>query len=218
MSVYKRPGQAEYSYDFRYRRQRFSGSTGCTSKREAEKVEATERERVKALQFDAGKPLSFEAGAAQYWAEVGQHHANAADTLRSLEWLQEQIGAKTMLAEIGDPMVAKAIAKRRGEGVSNATVNRTVTQPLRALLRRARRTWKQPVQDVEWKDHFLEESQERVREDRDERVQDGRLVRAAHRGRGASERDRLRRRSHALGCATCALPDEARQPPARLFA
>lgn len=164
MSVYKRPGQAEYSYDFRYRRQRFSGGTGCTSKREAEKVEATERERVKALQFDAGKPLSFEAGAAQYWVEVGQHHANAADTLRSLEWLQEQIGAKTMLAEIGDPMVAKAIAKRRGEGVSNATVNRTVTQPLRALLRRARRTWKQPVQDIEWKDHFLEESQERVRE------------------------------------------------------
>lgn len=39
MSVYKRPGQSVYSYDFVYRRQRFSGSTGCTTERETEKVE-----------------------------------------------------------------------------------------------------------------------------------------------------------------------------------
>lgn len=164
MSVYKRPGQQEYSYDFRYRRKRFSGQTGCTSKREAEKVEQAEKDRLKALQFDASKPLAFKAAVAQYWNEVGQFHRNEADTLRALEWLQEQIGAGTMLYDISDATIAKAVAKRRGEDVSPATVNRTVTVPMRGLMRRAKRTWKQAVQDIEWKDHLLKEPQERVRE------------------------------------------------------
>lgn len=164
MSVYKRPGQQEYSYDFHYRRQRFSGSTGCTSKREAEKFEEAERNRVKAFQFDASKPLTFKAAAAQYWNEVGSFHRNHVDTLRSLDWLQEQIGPATFLSTITDATVAKTVAKRRGEGVSAATVNRSVGEPLRAILRRARRTWKQAVEDIEWKDHFLKEPQERVRE------------------------------------------------------
>ncbi|MER8806073.1 site-specific integrase [Mesorhizobium australicum] len=164
MSVFKRPGQSEYSYDFHYRRQRFSGPTGCTSKREAEKVEEAERTRLKGLQFDASKPLAFRAAAAQYWNEVGQFHRNHVDTLRALEWLQEQIGAATIISAINDATVAKAVAKRRGEAVSPATVNRSVCEVLRAILRRARRTWKQSVTDIEWKDHFLKEPQERVRE------------------------------------------------------
>lgn len=101
---------------------------------------------------------------AQYWNEVGRFHRNEADTLRALEWLQEQIGAGTMLCDISDATIAKAVAKRRGEDVSPATVNRTVTVPMRGLMRRARRTWKQAVQDIEWKDHLLKEPQERVRE------------------------------------------------------
>lgn len=164
MSVFKRTGQSEYSYDFRYRRKRFSGPTRCTSKREAEKVEQAEKDRLKALQFDASKPLAFKAAAAQYWNEVGQFHRNSVDTIRSLEWLQDYIGASTPISTITDATVAKAVAKRRGEDVSAATVNRSVCEPLRALLRRARRTWKQTVEDIEWKDHFLKEPQERVRE------------------------------------------------------
>lgn len=164
MSVYKRPGQPEYSFDFRYRRQRFSGPTGCTSKREAEEFERKERKRVEGLQIDASKPMTFRAAAAQYWNEVGTHHRNHVDTLRSLEWMQDHIGAGTMISTITDATVARAVAKRRGEGVSAATVNRSVNEVLRALLRRARRTWKQTVQDIEWKDHFLKEPQERVRE------------------------------------------------------
>lgn len=164
MSVFKRTGQQEYSYDFRYRRKRFSGPTGCTSKREAEKVEEAERTRLKGLHIDASKPLAFKAAAAQYWNEVGTFHRNHVDTLRSLEWLQEQIGPATMISTITDATAAKLVAKRRGEGVSVATVNRSVCELLRALLRRARRTWKQTVEEIEWKYHFLKEPQERVRE------------------------------------------------------
>lgn len=183
MSVYKRQGRKFYIYDFNYRGQRFSGSTGCTSKREAERFEEAERERVKALRIDASKPLTFKAAAAQYWNEVARHRADSEDLLRCLDWLITNIGETTPIAEISNALIARLVAKRRGEYVpshrkpgrkyktpeqrrlvSNATVNRTVTQPLREILRRARRTWGQTVQEIEWKDHWLKEPQERVRE------------------------------------------------------
>jgi len=183
MSVYKRPGQSEYSYDFHYRRQRFSGGTGCTSRREAEKVELEQRERVRARFIYAGKPLTVEAGFTLYWDQVGAHHTNRSDTLRSLEWLQRNLGKDTLIADISDAEVAKLVARRRGEfvpsqrkpgrkygtveirkRVANATVNRTVTIPLRQVMLRALKVWKQRVQDIAWKTHFLEETQERVRE------------------------------------------------------
>lgn len=183
MSVYKRPGQACYSFDFVHRRQRFSGPTGCTTRREAERFEEAERERVKALFLDASKPLAFKPAAARYWHEVGSHHANQDDTLRALDWLEEQIGAATPIASIDNDLVARLVARRRGETVpdqrprkrrkaapraprrvSNATVNRTVTAPLRAILRRARKLWGQQVQEIDWTAHMLAEAQERVRE------------------------------------------------------
>lgn len=164
MSVYKRPGQPFYSFDFRYRRKRFSGSTGCTTRREAERFEEAEKQRVRSLQVDTTKPLPFKAAAAQYWTEIGLHHANAHDTLRYLDWLEGQIGGQTLIADISDGVIARLVAKRRGEGVSNATVNRSVNEPMRGILRRARHVWKQTIQDIEWKNHFLKEAQERVRE------------------------------------------------------
>lgn len=158
MSVFKRPGQTTYSYDFRHRRKRFSGSTGCKTKREAEKFEERERQRVAELVIDASAPLTFHAAAARYWNEVGQFHRNQQDTLRSLDWLQRRIGKATMITAITDDDIAALVAKRREEGVSNATVNRSVCEPMRAILRRAK------LLDFEWKRHFLKEAQERIRE------------------------------------------------------
>jgi integrase len=43
-------------------------------------------------------------------------------------------------------------------------VNRTVTQPLREIMIRAREIWSVPTAKVKWKDHLLAEPQERVRE------------------------------------------------------
>ncbi len=164
MSVYKRLGQSVYSYDFFYRRQRFSGSTECTTEREAKRFEKEERKRVAAARIDDTKPLTFKAAAAKYWNEVGSHHRNDDDTLRNLDWLESKIVGTTLISTISDATLAKLVAARRSEGVSNATVNRTVTEPLRSLLRRAEKTWKQTVQSIEWRDHLLKEPQERVRE------------------------------------------------------
>lgn len=164
MSVYKKHGREVYSFDFRYRGARFSGSTGCKTKREAERFEEDERARIKASRVDRSKPMTFAVASSVYWDEVGRFHQNGADTERTLAWLQTQIGKATRVAAISNATIAAAVAKRRGEGVSAATVNRTVTQPLRAILRRCAKTWKQEVQEIDWRQHFLAESQERVRE------------------------------------------------------
>lgn len=170
MSVFKRPGQSEYSYDFRLRGHRFSGRTGCTTRREAKAHEEGVRDRAKAAAIDRTKPMTIAAATTLYWNEKGQFLANATDCMWHLAWIQKHFDRGTLLSKIGDAEIAAAVAKRRGEEVSkgktvaNATVNRTLTQPLRAILRRARFTWKQTVQDVVWKTHFLPEAQERVRE------------------------------------------------------
>lgn len=189
MSVFIRPDTKDgvYSYDFRIRGRRFSGSTGRTTKREAKQVEAAAKEAALALIASeaslSGPDMTVEAALARYWQEVGTHHVNADNTLRAMEWLQNHFGATTMLHSIGTSEVAVMVAKRRGEyvpsqrkpgkkyktaeirrRVSPATVNRTATQPLREVLLRAAKVWKVRAQEIDWGQHLLDESQERVRE------------------------------------------------------
>ncbi|OLP56788.1 hypothetical protein BJF92_12000 [Rhizobium rhizosphaerae] len=183
MSLYKRPGKDTYSYDFVVRGRRFSGDTGATKKRDAKAVEDNQREIAKALMAaEAALPsdrMGFEAAALRWYHEIGQHHKNYETTLKVLDWLKTQIGGNTDLMDIDDALVARIVAKRRGERVSRrhadgkihegklvspATVNRTCTQPLREIILRARKVWKIRTGDVRWGEHLLREPQERVRE------------------------------------------------------
>lgn len=181
MSVYKRPGAQTYSYDFRLQGRRFSGDTGKTAKREAEAEERLRRDEARALiaeQAALDAPDTWELASSRYWLEVGQHHKNRETTLTALDWLSAQIGPKTRLRDIDDNMVARLVARRRvetrqvgsaksraaGRPVAPATVNRTMTEPLRKVLHRARSVWKVPVADIGWSTHLLAEPQERVRE------------------------------------------------------
>ncbi|KQT52168.1 MULTISPECIES: tyrosine-type recombinase/integrase [unclassified Aureimonas] len=164
MSVFKRPGAAHYSYDFRLRGQRFSGSTECAKKRDAEKFEEGIKRTAEANRIDTSKPLSFESAAFLYYDEIGQHHSDPSGPQRNIAWLQDQIGKTTMIADITNAMVARLVAKRRGEGVANATVNRTVVEPLRTILNRAKKMNGAKLQEIDWADHKLKEPQERVRE------------------------------------------------------
>ncbi|PHP68209.1 integrase [Zhengella mangrovi] len=164
MSVYRRKGQIVYSYDFRHRGHRFHGPTGETGKREAQAAERAIRERVKAGTFDAGRPLTFAAAATLYWSEVGQFLKNDDDAWRWLGWLQRQLGERTLVTAIDNATVARLVALRRADGVSNATVNRSVIEPLRAIVRRARDVWGASTQTIDWRRHALREAQERIRE------------------------------------------------------
>lgn len=177
MSVYKRPGAEVYSYDFRWRGHRFHGSTGCGNKRDAEKWEKAERDRLKASQIDTTKPMTFGAATTKFWEEVGQHRSKPLAMWSILGWLQRNIGSSKPIREIDDALVAKLVAKKRGDTrkarrggkvdmihVAPATVNRNMLEPLRAILNRASEFWGQSIGKVAWEKHRLKEPQERVRE------------------------------------------------------
>ena len=183
MSVFKRPGKEAYEYDFQYRNHRFCGSTGEKDRRKALAYEKDRKDEARkevtsklASQAAIEAPRTWDAAASRYWHEIGQYHKNAATTFACLAWLTEAIGAKTALAAIDSNKVALLVAKRRNEfrrvgnektkprKVSDTTVNRTVTEPLRKVLRRAGEVWGCSVAKIIWADHMLDEPQERVRE------------------------------------------------------
>lgn len=169
MSIYKRKGEKEYSFDIQISGRRFSGKTGTADKRDAKRFVQEQKASARALiakteQARGNGPLTVEMAASRYWLEVGQHLANKHSCFGALGWLVEKIGKQTMLQEITDSDVALLIAARRVDGVSNATVNRSVLEPLRAIAIRAREIWKIPPPLVTWKLHRLKEAQERIRE------------------------------------------------------
>jgi integrase len=170
LSVYKPAKSPFYAYDFQISQVRFTGSTGRSSKRDAEtfekqrKIEA--RIEVAALTAQESAPLNFATAAARYYLQVGQHLRGdgPSNCQWSLNWLEHEIGSTTRLATIDDALVAKLVGIRRGEGVKPATVNRSATEPLRKILNRARDTWGQNVVKIDWKRRLLSEPKERVRE------------------------------------------------------
>jgi integrase len=183
MSVYKRPGAETYSYDFHVQGHRFSGTLSAKTKREAESLEVQLKAKAKAelAAADAfrGDRMTWDIAASRYWDEVGQHHKNAGTTWKSLGWLTEAIGAKTPLERINDNLIAELVARRRSETkptnrkrksvappkrIGPATVNRTMTEPLRKVMNRAAKVWKVKTGDVTWRQHMLKEPKERVRE------------------------------------------------------
>lgn len=180
MSVYKRNGAGTYRYDFEVGGQRFVGDTGEADKRKAEAVQKRERQKVRARLDAASNKFSanmtFGSACVRYMEEVGEHHVNALTTLSSLEWLQAHIGDKTLVSEIDDNKVSFIVSRRRQDfrkvgnadtpksRVSNATVNRTCTEPLRKVLRRAETKWGCAIQRIDWTGHMLPEPKERVRE------------------------------------------------------
>lgn len=163
MSVFRRPNAKEYSYDFRFKGNRFSGSTGETDKRKAQAFEKAHRDHIKSTIIDTRKPLNFAEASTLYWQEVGQHHKRPSDTMRTLAWLQEKVGMSTMLDSITASTIARLIQQRKAEGVANASVNRSVQEPMRGILNRAKTIWGVPVNDIHWKALKLREPTGRIR-------------------------------------------------------
>ena len=111
--------------------------------------------------------------AARYMMEVGQHHVAAATTQTQLDRLIKFFGRDMLITEIDGDAVTKLVAWRRIQhvargGKKNAllspfTVNDT-TEQLKKLFTRAK-TWGVSFpREPRWKDHWLREPIERVRE------------------------------------------------------
>jgi integrase len=174
LSVYKnRDGRSPYfHYDFQVRGHRFHGSTRCTTRREAEKVEAAEREKAKRLvtQLAAAKTsLRLDDVADRYWNEVGQHQAGADNTDHELALLIEFLSKDKLVTDITDDDVALLVAWRRGHRrkdgalISPYTVNHT-TKQLRKLFTRCKLWGVRFDHEPKWSKHLLKVPAERVRE------------------------------------------------------
>jgi len=174
VSVYKnRDGRSPYfHFDFQVRGHRFHGSTKCTTRREAEKVEAAEREKATRLvaQLAAAKTsLRLDDVAERYWQEVGQHHAGADNTEHDLALLIEFFGKDKLLTDITGDDVARIVAWRRGHRrqdgalISSHTVNRT-TKQLRKLFTRTKLWGVRFDHEPKWSKHLLKLPTERARE------------------------------------------------------
>ena len=114
----------------------------------------------------------------RYWDEVGRHWRGLGPRkmIAHLNWLDAAIGRDTPLSSIRNPVVARLVAKRRGEPVrvdedtrepifpAPATINRSCTEPLRRVLNRAREVWEEDVAPIRWRNHLLPEPKERIRE------------------------------------------------------
>jgi hypothetical protein len=142
-------GKPEYTFDFQLHGRRFSGPTGTSNKRQAERILEEKRQQARKdlkteARFTADGPMTLEIATSRHWHEVAQHLANADSYSRFMGWLLHHLGKKITLDRITDSMVAAMVSKRRGEGVANATVNRTVTVPLRGIMMRAKKLWKSP--------------------------------------------------------------------------
>lgn len=163
--VTRRAGEKIWRFDFVVRGHRFCGSTETADRREAERIVLALREekRREVAQLDGRAAMSFGAAATRWWTESAQHRKDARDMERALAWMQTAIGASTPILRIDSNMLSRLVAKRRGEGVSNSTVNRSLVEPLRALLTRAGQEWGQAVAKIAWKRHKLREPPGRVR-------------------------------------------------------
>jgi len=172
VSVFKDPRSPYYRFEFQSGGHRFYGPTKCTTRREAEVVERQEREKAKryiAQARAAATSLRLDDIAGRYWEEIGRHHAGADNTERQIGYLIEFFGKDKMLTEITGNDVAKLVAWRRGHRVrkgpliSPYTVNDT-TEQLKKLFTRAK-TWGVHFDhEPRWRDHWLIEPSERVRE------------------------------------------------------
>jgi integrase len=174
MSIRRDKRSPYWTFNFQIHGHRFYGSTKCTIRREAEKVEAAEREKAKArvAQLIAARTsLRLDDIAGRYWEEVGQHHAGADNTEHDLSLLIEFFGKDKLITEITGDDVAKLVAWRRGHRakfqnrtlLSPHTVNHT-TKQLRKLFTRAKLWGVRFDQEPQWRKYMLAVPSERVRE------------------------------------------------------
>lgn len=183
MSVYRPKGGRFFIYDFERGGRRFSGSTRCTEKRAAERVEQeligkaerqAELAKSVAAQGKGEEPIIMSIAVARYYEEVGKHHAAPRTTERDLNRALDWFGADKRLDAVTDDEVSRWVAERRGETawgredgrlVSNARVNRATVDLLRKVFTRARKVWKLKFDnEPDWAEQRLEERGELVRE------------------------------------------------------
>jgi len=160
MSVYKPKKSRLYQYDFQFKGHRHHGSTGCTSKRDAERYEAEQRRKV-ALGETTKPSWTIEEACDAWFHAKGQHQKSHAANLYQLGQLIRLLGGPKPLHDLTVRDLDLYVAKRRAK-VSNASVNREIALLRRVVRWAAKRNYETPT--IDWPEVMLPEESERVRE------------------------------------------------------
>lgn len=167
MPLEKRSSSPFWYARFQLGRRRYFLSTGTTNRKDAVEFEKRARNQaagdLRQAERERTGPLTVAAAMGRYWHECGQYQKGK-DALRHLEWLCDRAGGKRPLAALTTGEISKLVAQRRADGVSNATVNRSVVEPLRRVINRARRIWGEPLPEIAWASLRLREASHRIRE------------------------------------------------------
>lgn len=154
MSVYKPAKSRIWQFDFRFQGHRYNGSTGCTSKRDAQRFE--EGERRKAALGEKVKPSVTVDDACDAWyLAKGQYLRSKKTVEYQLLNLATGIGKTTPLADVTLKALDEYIARRRAK-VSNTSVNREM-QLLRSIVNWAGARG-YDVPEIAWKETRLKEA------------------------------------------------------------
>ncbi len=123
MSVYKPKGSPHYHFDFRRANRRFYGSTGCTTRREAEAFEKLEKDKAQQATKAAGPVENTTIAAAflRFWNEKGQHDAKSDTTFARMAALQDGLTRElknrkrlALFSLVDADVIAAYVASRRG--------------------------------------------------------------------------------------------------------
>lgn len=153
-------------------RRRFHGSSGERTKKAALAAEIREKSRLK-----SERPLdqmTLADACFRYDEEVGRHRVSGDDLAKAFEHCCRLIGGDRRLVSVTADDIANAVRRRSAETVgrmrprcvTGATVNRQIVEPLRRLMRRARKAWGMSCDpaSVDWGELKMRESAGRVRE------------------------------------------------------
>lgn len=139
MSTYKPKHSTIYLYDFQCRGTRFHGSTGCKTKRDADRVE--ERKRIEAALDDGKKKkpqITLDEAAGIYDERLRANGKWSATADYIIAGLVEGLGGDRYLSDITQEDLTRHFAKRAGH-VSASSVNREI-DVARPIWRRVMRS------------------------------------------------------------------------------
>jgi len=139
MSLYKRKDSPHWWIKLTVNGRRLQESTGTADRKRAQEL----HDKLKAELWEQSR-LGVKAGyswnqAVLKWLGETRHKATQHDDKNHLRWLDSYIGG-VALADIDRNLLDRIVTARQAEGVSNATVNRTLAV-IRAILRRACYEW-----------------------------------------------------------------------------
>lgn len=149
MSLYQRTGSPYWHYSFNLNGIRFRGTTGETDKARAKQVEAERRYEAKQRKTHKD-PWRVRDCFGAYWQEHAKHKRSSEFVRRKLDALSRILGPDTMIADLTNANILDYRAKRRGEGLELASVNRDFNC-LKAALNHAHQMHGQEIPALAWK-------------------------------------------------------------------